>query len=131
MVMFFLYCLVITITIYLYYLPIINLFSNLPNEGIVIYQTGLVLVGAYVTYKTILQTEPDQEKLHSTLAKKRKLKKIEISILENERQLVAEEVDRQKISERITILRYEIKLTLIQSKIVSVIEGQETQMKQK
>ena len=128
-----LYGLVLTISFYLYYLPIINLFSNLPNEGIVIYQTALVLVGAYVTYKTVLQTEPDQEKLHTTLAKKRKLKKIEISILKNELQLFDHGNNRQRASnlrERIAYLQHEIKLTLIQSKIVSVIEGPETPIKQ-
>ena len=61
----FLYGLVISLSFYYYYIPINNTITDLPNEGIVVYQTALVLAGAYITYKTVFQKDKKLKEMHA------------------------------------------------------------------
>ena len=53
----------------------INVVTNLPNEGVVVYQTAIVLVGAYITYKTLIKVENNEQNIND-------LKEAEIALLE-------------------------------------------------
>ena len=63
--------LMITIFLYFYFLPIKYILNNGPSQFVLIYQSGVLLVGGYITYRTVLKREPD--KLQVTLEELKKL----------------------------------------------------------
>ena len=79
-----LYSLVLSAFFFYYYIPMINVVTNLPNEGIIVYQTAIVLVGAYVTYRTFIKIEKSQQnnnpQLDNVLLR---LKEAEIALIES------------------------------------------------
>ena len=52
--------LMITIFLYFYFLPIKYILNNGPSQFVLIYQSGVLLVGGYITYRTVLKREPDK-----------------------------------------------------------------------
>ena len=57
--------LMITIFLYFYYLPIKYILNNGPSQFVLIYQSGVLFVGAFVTYKAVFKRDTD--KLQKTL----------------------------------------------------------------
>ena len=60
------YCLALSASFFFYYIPISNTVTNLPNEGIIVYQTALILLGAFITYKALFKTKKTKEDKHSS-----------------------------------------------------------------
>ena len=112
------YCLVLSASFFYYYIPMINVVTNLPNEGVVVYQTAIVLTGAYITYKTLIKVEKDEQNVNDgAFIHLTNLKEAEIALLESE---IDYETDPDKIKnlkERRLSLRKEIMLGCIQSSI--------------
>ena len=50
--------------LYNYYFPLINVVTDLPNEGVVVYQTALILIGAYITYRTLFRAQKKKKDVH-------------------------------------------------------------------
>lgn len=121
-----LYSLIVTVSFFFYYVPIKNLISNAPNEAVLVYQSALVLAGAYITYKAIFEKVKDPEKV---LIIDRQMKTNEISLLEN--QIAMLEVDDDQITflrSRIDHLRNEIQLSYLHSKIIHLASEPESQL---
>ena len=79
-----LYFLVLSASFFYYYIPMINVVTNLPNEGVVVYQTAIVLVGAYVTYRTLIKVEKSQQNNNPQLDNALlRLKEAEIALIES------------------------------------------------
>ena len=52
-----------TVFIFFFFVPIKYALSNAPNEVVVIYQSAVVLVGGYITYKAVFKNENCQQEL--------------------------------------------------------------------
>lgn len=69
--------LMITIFLYFYFLPIKYILNNGPSQFVLIYQSGVLLVGGYLTHRAVFKREPDKlqqsiEELNRLLKKKKK-----------------------------------------------------------
>lgn len=110
-----LYGLIITVSFFFYYVPIKNLISNAPNEAVLVYQSALVLAGAYITYKAVFEKVKDPEKV---LTIDRQMKTNEIALLENEIAMVQDNNRIAFLRSRVNHLRKEIQLSFLHSKII-------------
>ena len=52
--------LMITIFLYFYFLPIKYILNNGPSQFVLIYQSGVLLVGGYLTHRAVFKREPDK-----------------------------------------------------------------------
>ena len=59
------YFLVLSASFFFYFIPISNTVTNLPNEGIIVYQTALILLGAFITYKALFKSKKSEQDKHS------------------------------------------------------------------
>ena len=59
------YCLVLSASFFFYFIPISDTVSNLPNEGIIVYQTALILLGAFITYKALFKSKKSEQDKNS------------------------------------------------------------------
>ena len=100
-----LYGLVISLSFYYYYLPINNTITDLPNEGIVVYQTALVLAGAYITYKTVFQKDKKLKEIHAMDDTICRTMKANITVLK--REIAATNGEIAALNAEITILHNE------------------------
>lgn len=75
------YSLVASLSFFYYYLPINNVVSNLPNEGIVVYQTALILLGAFITYKALFTPRKTTDIIMQQLSQQ--IKESEIACLKS------------------------------------------------
>ena len=100
-----LYGLVISLSFYYYYLPINNTITDLPNEGIVVYQTALVLAGAYITYKTVFQKDKKLKEIHAMDSTICETIKANITVLK--REIAATNGEIAALNAEITILNNE------------------------
>lgn len=110
------YCLVLCISLFFYYLPINNAVINLPNEGIVVYQTAIILLGAFITYKALFASKEIKNTLQQLY---QQIKESEIAHLKSEIKYLKDE-DENKIKvmkNKIVHLQKEIKLMHIKEKI--------------
>ena len=111
-----------TIFIFFYFVPIKYALSNAPNDLVVIYQSAIVLVGGYITYKTVFQRKGNEQ---DKLACDYHLKKNEIARLEDEIADLKSDVEANKPprcdittkKNRITFLRNGIALTSVKQRI--------------
>lgn len=118
-----LYCLVLSVSFFYYYIPMINVVTNLPNEGVVVYQTAIVLVGAYITYKTLIKAENSEQSIndnHHT-----NLKEAEIALLECEIDYETDQAKLKTLKKKRLRLRKEILLGCIQHTLKSESENKE------
>ena len=115
-----LYGVVISASFFYYYLPLINVVTDLPNEGVIVYQTALILVGAYITYKTLFRVQKKKKDVHTV---SRQVKENEISRLCTEIKCLklegseGHETEIAKLRKEIILLQKEIQLDNIQSNI--------------
>ena len=122
---FVLYSLIITVSFFFYYVPIKNLLSNAPNEAVLVYQSALVLAGAYITYKAIFEKVKDPEK---ALIIDRQMKTNEISLLENEITMQHNDQTKTFLRSRINHLHKEIQLNFLHSKVIHLASEPEGQL---
>ena len=108
-----LYGLVISLSFYYYYIPINNTITDLPNEGIVVYQTALVLAGAYITYKTVFQKDKKLKEIHAMDNTICETMKANITVLK--REIAA-------TNGKIAVLK--AKITIMQSKNGNAVEAE-------
>ena len=47
----------VSIFLFFYYIPISYVLSNVPSQAVLIYQSVVVLVGGYITYKTVFKQD--------------------------------------------------------------------------
>lgn len=121
-----LYGLIITVSFFFYYVPIKNLLSNAPNEAVLVYQSALVLAGAYITYKAIFEKVKDPEK---ALIIDRQMKTNEIALLKNQIAMLQDDKNRITfLRSRIDHLRNEIQLSFLHSKIIHLASEPESQL---
>lgn len=123
---FVLYGLIITVSFFFYFVPIKNLLSNAPNEAVLVYQSALVLAGAYITYKAIFKKVKDPEKV---LIIDRQMKASEIALLKNEIAMVQGNDDRITfLRSRVNHLHKEIQLSFLHSKIIHLASEPESHL---
>ena len=128
-----LYSVVIIASFFYYYLPLINVVTDLPNEGVVVYQTALILIGAYITYKTLFREQK----------KKKDVDSINCRVKENMISQLRTEIKCSKVegkdgykdeilalNKKILRLQKEIELGLIQSSIACLINEPESLINQ-
>ena len=53
-----------TIFVFFFFVPIKYALSSAPNEVLVIYQSAIILVGGYITYKAVFKDKPSQFKFN-------------------------------------------------------------------
>ena len=129
-----LYSVVIIASFFYYYLPLINVVTDLPNEGVVVYQTALILIGAYITYKTLFR---EQKKKKDVDIINCQVKENMISQLRTEiKYLKVKGKDGYKdkiqpLNKKILRLQKEIELGLIQSNIACLINESESSINQR
>ena len=115
-----LYGVVVCVSLFYYYLPVNNAISDLPNEGLVVYQTAIILLGAYITYKALIRVQKKNKYAHTI---SRKVKENEIALLSSEIEyltLEASEIENRR--KRILLLRKEIQLEYIQSNMLCLVD---------
>ena len=112
-----LYGLVIALSFYYYYLPINNAITDLPNEGIVVYQTGLILAGAYITYRTVFQTDKRLKEMRAMDDVICKIKKAEIAVLKSKSEKIVTD------SNRLILLHMQVQLVHVQRSLTYLMEG--------
>ena len=120
-----LYGLIITVSFFFYFVPIKNLLGNAPNEAVLVYQSALVLAGAYITYKAFFEKVKDPEK---ALIIDRQMKTNEISLLENQIAMLQGNVQKTFLRSRIDHLRKEIQLNFLHSKVIHLASEPEGQL---
>ena len=124
-----LYGLIVTVSFFFYFVPIKNLLSNAPNEAVLVYQSALVLAGAYITYKAIFEKVKDPEK---ALIIDCQMKTNEISLLKNQIAMLQDDGDGDQeeifLRSRIDHLREEIQLSFLHSKIIHLASEPESQL---
>lgn len=86
--------LMITIFLYFYFLPIKYILNNGPSQFVLIYQSGVLLVGGYLTHRAVFQREPDKlqqsiDKLYRLLKDNKQL----IHTSDDQMQLMNEQED--------------------------------------
>ena len=116
--------LMITIFLYFYFLPIKYILNNGPSQFVLIYQSGVLFVGGYLTYKAVIRKESNE----MGNALRRQLKENEIAILESEiveKQMNLESNDQIKLlQKKIIHLRKEIELISMHEMIMCAFDGQ-------
>ena len=134
LLLFLLYSVIISASFFYYYIPLINVVTDLPNEGVVVYQTALILIGAYITYKTLFRAQNKKKDVHVV---SRQVKENEISQLRTkikDLKLKAEEDHQTKIAclnKQIAILQKEIQLNHIESSIACIANESESVINQR
>jgi hypothetical protein len=108
-----------------YYLPINNAVSNVPNEGIVIYQTALILLGAFITYKALFTPKKTIDNLQNL---SQQIKESEIACLKSMIKSKTVTKDHQDVTvtvmrDKIVHLQEEITLMHISNKIKCLTDG--------
>ena len=124
------YCLVLSASFFYYFIPINNTVSNLPNEGIIVYQTALILLGAFITYKALFKSKKSEQDEHTITHQRlsQQVKESEIAHLKCEIKCLAVngKDNQEKIAfmrNKIIHLQKEIKLMNIKNKIMFLTEG--------
>ena len=115
------YCLVLSASFFYYFIPINNSMNSIPNEGIIVYQTALILLGAFITYKALFKSKKNKQYKHN-INHQQQIKESEIASLEIEIKCLSNTDDvvwkKQAIMQnKIAHLRKEIKLMHIKNKI--------------
>jgi hypothetical protein len=135
---------VVCVSLFYFYLPVNNAISDLPNEGLVVYQTAIILLGAYITYKAFISVQKKKKYVHtisrqvkenkiaflstemeylmlevSETVDQKKLRNLEESEIEDQKKRKIEIEDRKK---RILLLRKEIQLEYIQSNMMCLVD---------
>ena len=129
-----LYSVVITASFFYYYLPLVYVVTDLPNEGVVVYQTALILIGAYITYKTLFR---EQKKKKDVDIINCQVKENMISQLRTEIKCLKVEGKGgytnkiKNLNKKILHLQKEIELGLIQSNIACLINEPESSINQR
>ena len=131
-----LYGVVVCVSFFYFYLPVNNAISDLPNEGLVVYQTAIILLGAYITYKALIRVQK-KNKYAYTIS--RKVKENEIALLSTEIECLKLEVSEAKSYDReikdrrkkITLLRKEIQLEYIQSNMMCLVDEPDSLINQR
>ena len=104
-----------------YYLPINNAVSNLPNEGIVVYQTALILLGAFITYKALFESKKTIDTIQQL---SQQIKESEIAHLKSKIKCKLVTKDYQDVMrDKIVHLQEEITLMHVNSKIKCLTDG--------
>ena len=115
-----LYGVVACVSLFYYYLPVNNAISDLPNEGLVVYQTAIILLGAYITYKALIRVQKKNKYAHTISCK---VKENEIALLSAEIEyLTLEASEKENRKKRILLLRKEIQLEYIQSNMMCLVD---------
>ena len=124
------YCLVLSASFFYYFIPINNTVSNLPNEGIIVYQTALILLGAFITYKALFKSKKSEQDEHTITHQRlsQQVKESEIAHLKCEIKCLAVngKDNQEKIAfmrNKIIHLQKEIKLMHVKNKITFLSEG--------
>ena len=124
------YCLVLSASFFYYFIPINNTVSNLPNEGIIVYQTVLILLGAFITYKALFKSKKSEQDEHTITHQRlsQQVKESEIAHLKCEIKCLAVngKDNQEKIAfmrNKIIHLQKEIKLMHVKNKITFLSEG--------
>jgi hypothetical protein len=89
-----LYGVVACVSLFYFYLPVNNAISDLPNEGLVVYQTAIILLGAYITYKALIRVQKKNKYLHTI---SRQVKENEIALLSTEIEYLTLEASEIKV----------------------------------
>lgn len=120
----------ISIFLFFYYIPISYVLSNAPSQAVLIYQSVVVLVGGYITYKTVFkQDDVDHGSLlgsHVTPMVQQTKQKLDL-VAFYEQELVHEPDKKSKramyLEKKIIHLRTEILLNSLQDSIICVPHG--------
>jgi hypothetical protein len=105
-----------TIFVFFFFVPIKYALSSAPNEVLVIYQSAIILVGGYITYKTVFKDKPKQFKFDCGQMNNG------IAILKDELENTPDTAAnsaaiKEQCREKITILRKEMALASLKQKI--------------
>ena len=104
-----------------YYLPINNAVSKLPNKGIVVYQTALILLGAFITYKALFQSKKTIDTIQQL---SQQIKESEIAHLKSKIKCKLVTKDYQDIMrDKIVHFQEEITLMHVSNKIKCLTDG--------
>ena len=115
------YSLALSLSFFYYYLPINNAVSNLPNEGIVIYQTALILLGAFITYKALFMPKKTIDTIQQL---SQQIKESEIGYLKSMIRCRTVTKDQQDVMrDKIIHLQEEITLMHVNNKIKCLSDG--------
>ena len=117
------YCLVLSASFFFYFIPISNTLTNLPNEGIIVYQTALILLGAFITYKALFKSkksEQDKQSLNlyqlSRQLKEREIAQLKIEVKYGKHHKVITSIMKDKIlnlQKEITLIHIKYKITCL------------------
>lgn len=109
----------IAMFLFFYYIPISYVLSNAPSQAVLIYQSAIVLVGAYITYKTTFERDRHTNKhpkYYDYMNTVRQIKEDEIAYLEK-KVTVCDHNDEEKFKKRIAHRQTELLLATLHEKV--------------
>ena len=114
----------IAIFLFFYYIPISYVLSNAPSQAVLIYQSAIILVGGYITYKTTFERDrhTNQHRKYDNMITARQIKEDEIAFLEKKITVSNHEGMKTFLKEQIAHRQAEILLATLHERIICVLD---------